>query len=280
MKNFFALLIIGVMTISSSILAFAKTGTQNTTITYNNIKIVVDGKEVNYNTEPFIYDGTTYLPVRDIGEAIGKDVNWDGNNNTVYIGDMPNTQTSPNLNTTDYSKQLSVGEWFYKDILDNTWYVQQITNNSNETLEINANVTAKDSNGNVIGAKTGTEYAVDSGKSVLMKYLFDSNNIKTFDYSITAKKSNNWSKSAVDDIKTDIKKSENKLIVTCTNVGTEPARFVEVTALFFKNGTAIDSGFTYCVDSESELKAGNTIVKEINIYDDFDDYIFAVTARR
>lgn len=59
---------------------------------YNNIKLVVNGekitpKDANGNTvEPFISGGTTYLPVRAIANALGQEVDWDGDTNTVYIG--------------------------------------------------------------------------------------------------------------------------------------------------------------------------------------------------
>lgn len=62
---------------------------------YNNIKIYVDGikvepKDAVGNTvEPFIYNGTTYLPVRAVGEAIGKTVTWDGTTQSVYLGEKP-----------------------------------------------------------------------------------------------------------------------------------------------------------------------------------------------
>lgn len=60
---------------------------------FNNIKLVVDGQKVEFGKddngnriEPFIYNGTTYLPIRAVGEAIGKTVDWDGETKTVYIG--------------------------------------------------------------------------------------------------------------------------------------------------------------------------------------------------
>ena len=37
--------------------------------------------------EPFIYNGTTFLPVRAISEALGKEVEWDGPTSSVYIGE-------------------------------------------------------------------------------------------------------------------------------------------------------------------------------------------------
>lgn len=60
---------------------------------YNNIKLVVAGEEVipkdanGKVVEPFVIDGTTYLPVRAVGEALGQAVSWDGATNTVYIGE-------------------------------------------------------------------------------------------------------------------------------------------------------------------------------------------------
>ena len=74
--------------------AFAvQTVGKNIQVYYTGIKLVVDGvqitpKDANGSTvEPFTYNGTTYLPVRAVGDAIGKQVRWDGNTQTVYIGD-------------------------------------------------------------------------------------------------------------------------------------------------------------------------------------------------
>ena len=66
---------------------------------YMGITLVVDGVAVtptNANgkvVEPFASEGTTYLPVRAIGEALGKKVTWDGATATVYVGDVPGQGT-------------------------------------------------------------------------------------------------------------------------------------------------------------------------------------------
>lgn len=59
------------------------------------LSIYVDGMEMkptdaNGNpVETFIYNGTTYVPLRAVSEYLGKAVKWDGNNRRVYIGEVP-----------------------------------------------------------------------------------------------------------------------------------------------------------------------------------------------
>ena len=65
---------------------------------YKNIRICVDGVEMTPRdsagqvVEPFIYNGTTYLPVRAVGEAVGKEVTYDGSTATVYLGKSGTTK--------------------------------------------------------------------------------------------------------------------------------------------------------------------------------------------
>ncbi len=70
---------------------FATVGTVTKELSYNDIKITLNGKEVkptdsdgNY-VEPFIIDGTTYLPVRGVANALDLGVEWDGVTNTVKL---------------------------------------------------------------------------------------------------------------------------------------------------------------------------------------------------
>lgn len=76
----------------------ANTVYRTITVQYTGIKLVIDGVEVipkdanGMTVEPFIYNGTTYLPVRAVGNAIGKQVSWDGDTQTVYLGEVPSNQ--------------------------------------------------------------------------------------------------------------------------------------------------------------------------------------------
>lgn len=49
--------------------------------------VKLDPRDANGNpVEVFVYNGTTYLPVRAVGEAVGKTVHWEGKTNSVYLG--------------------------------------------------------------------------------------------------------------------------------------------------------------------------------------------------
>lgn len=80
--------------VMGSIPAIAKTMEQTIKVAYKNIRVFVDGQEVNTaGSEPFIYNGTTYLPIRKVGEAFGKAATWNGNTNTVYLGSQPGNES-------------------------------------------------------------------------------------------------------------------------------------------------------------------------------------------
>jgi len=72
---------------------FADNVVRTIQVSYQNIKIYVDGNLVTSRDaagrmiEPFIHDGVTYLPVRAISEALGKTVEWDEEGNSIYIGE-------------------------------------------------------------------------------------------------------------------------------------------------------------------------------------------------
>lgn len=100
----FALVLVGV----GSITAMAAGQTKTATLYYNDISVVLDGNQLTLtnangqNVEPFVIDGTTYLPVRAIGEALGLNVQWNGNSNTVYLS-SDSTDDSDTGETVDMS---------------------------------------------------------------------------------------------------------------------------------------------------------------------------------
>ena len=88
----------GVAIASLSVSAFAAGGyTKQATLEYDNIKIQIDGQQITpkdpngKTVEPFIINGTTYLPVRAVADAVGYGVSWDGKTNTVKLSSNGST---------------------------------------------------------------------------------------------------------------------------------------------------------------------------------------------
>jgi hypothetical protein len=87
----------------SSALLIAAIGTASAaytkaeTLNFNGIKLMVNGEYVEITdstgaaTEPFIINGTTYLPVGNVAKIVGYDVKWDGETQTVIL-EQPEAQ--------------------------------------------------------------------------------------------------------------------------------------------------------------------------------------------
>ncbi len=120
----------------------------NTTTWYdvlsNGIKIVIDGvtikpKDANGNTvEPIIYNGTTYLPVRAVADALGMEVYWDGPNYTVYLGDMNGEleYASKEVTSDDNIGDIWDDTTNLKDNYGNTYSRAMSTYYDNQTFEM------------------------------------------------------------------------------------------------------------------------------------------------
>lgn len=125
---------------------FAAKGSRAIQADYADIKLVVDGKEVtpkdaNGNVvEPFAAAGTTYLPVRAVAEALGKEVAWDGNTNTVYLGQVPAGETKDWVGIIDVDKAMG---GFTKNAKDLPHIAAAIAE-TNATVESDFGVRPKD----------------------------------------------------------------------------------------------------------------------------------------
>ncbi len=90
------------LVVAMALPVFSAEGTRKTwfDVLVGGITIVLDGdvidpRDANGNpVDPVIYDGTTYLPVRAIATALGKEVSWDGRTKTVYLGWKPANEFS------------------------------------------------------------------------------------------------------------------------------------------------------------------------------------------
>ena len=75
---------------------------------FSGIKIYVDDQQLiptdinGKQVDVFAYNGTTYLPVRAVSQALGKPVQWDGQTSSVYIGSHEDNKPAIWLEELDY----------------------------------------------------------------------------------------------------------------------------------------------------------------------------------
>jgi|LSQX01.3.fsa_nt_gb hypothetical protein len=65
-------------------------------------KVVVDNVEQTfwYDVPPLVVDGRTMIPLRSVAESLNQTVRWDEQTQTVFVGQMPETNTYGDLQLT------------------------------------------------------------------------------------------------------------------------------------------------------------------------------------
>lgn len=59
--------------------------------TFRNIKVHYNNQQKTMEQEPFIYNGSVYLPVRAVAELVNKNVDWNSTTNSVFVADKAGT---------------------------------------------------------------------------------------------------------------------------------------------------------------------------------------------
>lgn len=90
-KEFFAGMATMLLIVCLAGTASAKTGKETKELEYRDIKVSFDGKILDLKdaagnpVEPFMFNGSNYLPVRAMAETLGLNVAWDGSTATVVL---------------------------------------------------------------------------------------------------------------------------------------------------------------------------------------------------
>ena len=82
----------------------AHAAVQYLTATPSTQRFYVDGSQIRL--EAYAINGSNYVKLRDIGEAVGFNVGYDGSTNSVYIGEQPTAKTGTASIPTDGSKYI------------------------------------------------------------------------------------------------------------------------------------------------------------------------------
>lgn len=79
---------------------FAETIEKTIKVTANSIKLFVNGRSIDGDN--FVYNDTTYIPLRQVAESMGKQVTWDENTQTVEIKDVQGDSVKANSSNSRY----------------------------------------------------------------------------------------------------------------------------------------------------------------------------------
>ena len=90
MKKYLNIIMIALLLTST---VFATEIAQNVEVIFNTIKVKVNGKDIE--ADNIFYKGKTYLSLRDISEALDKDVEWDNETKTAEVNDKDINKQNP-----------------------------------------------------------------------------------------------------------------------------------------------------------------------------------------
>jgi len=74
-----------------SSVSFAASNLSKIEVSFAPIQYYFDGmqKFPQAGQQGFLYKGTTYVPLRFVSQSLGKEVNFDGKTQSIYVGEMP-----------------------------------------------------------------------------------------------------------------------------------------------------------------------------------------------
>lgn len=90
-KSFLAGMLTMLLLMSLVVPAAATVGKVTKELEYRDINVTLDGQELDLRdakgnrVEPFMFEGTNYLPVRALAESLGLNVAWNGQTATVVL---------------------------------------------------------------------------------------------------------------------------------------------------------------------------------------------------
>lgn len=147
MKKALKYLVVGIVILTLLMsTALGDTATKTIEVVYNTVNITVNGTKIN--ADNILYNGTTYVPLRAVSEALGKEVGWDQATKTASINDKNYVEPKPvdssaetlsqknavakaesYLDFTSFSKSGLVKQLEYEDFsnADSTYAVNKIT---------------------------------------------------------------------------------------------------------------------------------------------------------
>ena len=158
---------------------------------------------------------------------------------------------------------------FFDDYSKNVYLL--ITNDSDKDCNMSISMDFfKD--GKIVGTTSSSIDAVAKGTTVCEDFSCDED-FNSYEYKVVASDLSSYDVPVDQDLALEVSQLTNKVIVSLTNNGKIPAKYVWYDVFFYKNGKLVDHNYRYCEDDDSEIKPGATVRSECSAYVEggFDD---------
>ena len=247
---------------------------------YTSFTVTTKSEELSFNetfsTFAFYIYGGMYnsfngtpadnIHVDFVNEASGDVIDSFDSKNMSDVSAADDSNESNPSDAADYAAQLDKEEYTYDDGYGSTYHFIVLKNNSDQTLTIATNSVAYNGSGDKIGADSGHLDALGSQSEQLVIESFDNvSDVDHFDTTISASKAK-WYEDATANIEVETDVLGDKVIITCTNNGDEPAQSVEGRVIFLKDGECVGFSTNYFMNEDGKLKPGESLTKQFDYY--------------
>lgn len=185
-------------------------------------------------------------------------------------------EKKPEITEADFETKGYMRESIFGDCI----YYLVVTNNASEAVNITASGIARDANGEMLAVDDMEILIIGAGQTSIGYFYFEEcEGVETVDYTMKFKTDTSYT-DVLANLSMEQVVKEKKVIVSVTNNGDITADFVEGYALFFDaDGNVVGEESNYFTDDDSEIKPGDTILKEFECYDKFDSVEVYLTGR-
>jgi hypothetical protein len=166
---------------------------------------------------------------------------------------------------------FTIKEYLYDNSYGSTSYYLAITNNSSEIVAIDGNGTAKDSEGNVLGADDISINVLAPGETTIDYFYFSNvSGVASVDYSLSYSTVEYYSP-IIGDLSLDESINNSNVILSVTNNGDVAVEFVQAYAIFLDaSDNVVYVEWNYITDDDNEIKPKATLSSQLDCRKSFD----------
>lgn len=146
-----------------------------------------------------------------------------------------------------------------------------VKNPSSFVLKMEITATFYDTDGNIIGTTTEDQSACEPGYETAFEF-YNEDDFASVDYSYWVEE-DEYYKPVLSSLAMEVSTTDDKAIISVTNNGEVPAKFVHYIALFMKGEELVYADTGYCVDGNHEIQPGKMQRGEAKSREKFDSVL-------